>query len=102
MTRDNLLGDFGKYIDENGGVLIGYGWYVGITANPRRRLFEDHKVDEDNGVWIYGPADSAAVARDVEKQLLRDGCQGGSGGGDSAARYVYAYRITLNSVESTG
>ena len=102
MTKDDLVADFDKYMVANGGIRAGYGWYVGITSDPRRRLFKDHRVDEVNGVWIYGQPDSASVARDVERHYLDRGCQGGSGGGDSTSRHVYAYRITLNTEESTG
>lgn len=102
MTKDALVADFDKYIDANGGIQAGYGWYVGITGDPRRRLFKDHRVDEVNGVWIYGQLESASVAREVEKHYLLRGCQGGSGGGDHTASCVYAYRITLNTEESTG
>ena len=29
------------------------GWYVGIATNAKNRLFQNHKVDEKNGYWIY-------------------------------------------------
>jgi len=74
-------------------------WYVGIAANPRERLFDDHSVDEKNGVWIYDTASSDSVARDIEKHFLDKGAQGGSGGGDEASTAVYAYKITLSTRE---
>lgn len=66
-------------------------WYVGIAADPRTRLFSDHNVDEQNGVWIYEQAESADVAREVEQAYLDTGHDGGSGGGDDDSVYVYAY-----------
>lgn len=68
-------------------------WYVGITSNPRQRLFNDHRVDEGYG-WIYAPADSNQIARFVEGYFLNLGCDGGSGGGDNSSTTVYAYKKT--------
>lgn len=68
------------------------GWYVGIAADAEERLFTDHKVKkEGGGGWIYRKADSAAVARQVEKAYHDSGHDGGPGGGDNSTVYVYAY-----------
>jgi len=66
-------------------------WYVGIATDPRDRLFNDHNVDEQNGIWIYDLATSAAVARTVEQAYLDTGHDGGAGGGDERSVYVYAF-----------
>lgn len=92
-TASDLITRVQQYIDRNGGTSAGYGWYVGVTSAPRRRLFEEHKVNEQSGAWIYGKADSSLIARNVEQHFIDEGCQGGPGGGDQTALYVYAYRI---------
>lgn len=56
-------------------------WYVGIAENPRERLFDEHNVDEENGIWIYEQAISCVVAREIEKLYLDTGHDGGGGGG---------------------
>ena len=94
MQRDTLISEIQKYINANNGVTDHYGWYVGITDDPKRRLFQDHKVNENGGNWIYGPASSHSAAREIERHFLDLGCNGGSGGGDSSSIYVYAYKIT--------
>ena len=99
MVKDKLIHEIKKYIENNGGMASGYGWYVGVTADPRRRLFLDHKVSETNGAWIYGELSSDREARYVEEHLHYEGCRGGSGGGGADARYVYAYRINLHTKE---
>ena len=66
-------------------------WYVGIAADPRDRLFNGHTVDEENGIWIFEPATSDSVARDVEQAYLDTGHDGGAGGGDEGSIYVYAF-----------
>ena len=65
-------------------------WYVGIASDVEDRLFSDHKVAK-NDPWAYSEADTAAVARSVEKHFLDHGCDGGPGGGDSDTRIVYVY-----------
>lgn len=72
-------------------------WYVGITDDPARRLFNGHNVHEPTGKYISRKAYSAEVARRVEKHLVREkGADGGKGGGDENTVHVYAYRKTTN------
>ena len=56
-------------------------WYVGIASDVESRLFGDHNVNRPNGLWARYPTDSSTIAREVEKALLAQGLDGGSGGG---------------------
>lgn len=68
-------------------------WYVGIAKDPDTRLFNDHNVQRNMDAWTYCPADSDAVARQVEKFFIEQrGTDGGPGGGDESSTSVYAYR----------
>lgn len=79
---------------------FGYqGWYAGITDDPQRRLFTEHNIDRQNGVWIFRPCSSDDVAREVEQHFLDKGCKGGPGGGDKTTKYVYAYKVTYSTIE---
>lgn len=66
-------------------------WYCGITQDPKQRLHSDHQVPEENYWWIFRECHSDKDARGVEADLLNLGCDGGSGGGDQDAVFVYAY-----------
>ena len=66
-------------------------WYVGIASNVKDRLFDDHNVTEQGGLWAHSTADTAAIAREVEAELLAEGLDGGTGGGDSTTKTVYIY-----------
>lgn len=68
--------------------------YEGITADVENRLFGNHKVSKKNGHWIYRPAASHTIARDVEQRFLDKGMDGGCGGGDESSKIVYAYKKT--------
>ena len=74
-------------------------WYIGIAADPRRRLFIDHAVDERNGAWIHSNAGTDRAARSIETYFINKGCKGGDGGGDYTTTHVYAYLITMNTRE---
>lgn len=71
-------------------------WYVGITAHPEGRLFNEHNVNKDDKCdWIYRRAVDVRVARRVEKYFVeKHGTQGGPGGGDDRSLFVYAYRVS--------
>jgi hypothetical protein len=74
-------------------------WYVGITSDARKCLFERHKVNEKTGRWIYRTADSNKLARAIERALLKAGFDGGPGGGDERTRCVYAYQKSWTTSE---
>jgi hypothetical protein len=72
-------------------------WCGGITSDPNKRIFTDHAVRQNGDAWIYEPASTAQIAREVETYLLNTvGAAGGTGGGDNTSRVVYAYRMTAN------
>jgi hypothetical protein len=92
----SVISDIEAHIARGGG---GYAaWYCGIAAAPRDRLFNDHNVAEKSW-WIYRDCGSDLIARQVESYFHRMGCLGGPGGGDRDTRFVYAYKITLSTVE---
>ena len=76
-------------------------FYVGITNDARRRLFDEHHVDKDHQWWIFSAADNEDIARQVEQHYLKSGMRGSFGGGkgDGSAIYVYSYVVTPKTVE---
>jgi len=75
----------------------GKAWYVGITNDPEKRLFNDHGVDRANGAWIYDFATAESTAREVEDYFTQQlGTQGDTGGGtgNGDCKAIYAYIIT--------
>ena len=97
MTEDEILDSINKHVSQCGWGR--HGWYAGITDDRDRRLFTEHKVDKENDAWISCPADSEAVAREVERSLVAGQFHGGTGGGPHPA-IVYAYRITSQTDEN--
>ena len=74
-------------------------FYIGVSQNAVKRLFEEHHVDKENSWWIYTTAISSEVARQVEKHFLDLGMRGGTGGGDYKSKMVYCYVVTSTTTE---
>ena len=97
-TETEIIVEIEEYIENWGGVFS--NWYVGITADVEDRLFNDHSVKKEGGVWIYSRTSSSSMARRIEKYFIdRKGTQGGPGGGDENSIYVYAYKINYYTKE---
>lgn len=74
-------------------------FYIGVSQNAVKRLFEEHHVDKENSWWIYTTAISSEVARQVEKHFLDLGMRGSTGGGDYKSKMVYCYVVTPTTTE---
>ena len=71
-------------------------WYAGISDDPKKRLFQDHCVDQ-NGVWIHTGYANSEIARKAERVLLEFyGFDGGAGGSDADELCVYAFLKTTD------
>jgi len=90
-SKEQIIGDIRTHMQKRGGA---YGdWFVGISAQVRASLFEQHHVRKDGDHWILRHAESSRVAHDVLDyfvNILATDC--GDGTGDSSASGVYAYR----------
>lgn len=74
-------------------------FYIGITNDVERRLFNEHNVDKNHEWWIYREAIDEINSRAVEKHFLGKGMKGGNGGGDETSVYVYCYKISDSTKE---
>lgn len=74
-------------------------FYIGITNDVERRLFNEHNVSKNGGWWIYRESDSKDIAQAVEEYFLDKGMKGDTGGGTENSVYVYCYEITNNTME---
>jgi len=91
-TAQEIYNDITAYMRKHG--YNAPSWYAGITQDVNQRLFGYHNVSEQNGIWIFRRAINVEHTRSAEKALLDLGCDGGDGGGDRDAVYVYCYLKT--------
>jgi len=61
-------------------------WYVGVAADPQKRLFNDHAVNKQLDPWIFDTCSSSWEAREIEQYFIGQGSKGGPGGGDATTR----------------
>jgi hypothetical protein len=68
---------------------------VGVSQDVENTLFNQHKVEEKKGQWIFRKAFSAEEAREVKKYFVkRLKTNGKSGDKGQHADMVYAYKKT--------
>lgn len=83
--------DFLAYMKEFGGDFDAY--FVGLSADPKKALFEDHMVDKDSDPWLYKQTLTFQAARTVQKYFLdvlaTDGEPVLTGDEDTDCVYVY-------------
>ncbi len=92
VTAQEAYNQIVAHIKSQGGAYS--TWYAGVASDAKQRLFHDHSVSQKDAWWIYRTCPSDQAARNVEDALLKLGCDGGSGGGDSSTIQVYAYLKT--------
>ena len=69
-------------------------WYVGIANNVKRKLFEDHNVNEQNGIWIYVTAPDNAAARTTKSYFVQNRVAANDLDDEVGGLIVYAYKKT--------
>ena len=89
-NHQTVLSEIKAHIRGNGNSFR--AWYAGITNDPKRRVFDDHKVSQSSGVYIWRKCLSTDTARSVETSLISAGTDGGDGGGRQSSQFVYAYK----------
>jgi hypothetical protein len=67
-------------------------WYIGVTNDPRKQLFDEHQVHYQDDAWIYRTAASESEALLVQVYFLEFGLAEDEEGWQPGACTVYAYR----------
>ncbi|MFH1186900.1 MAG: hypothetical protein V1697_01860 [Candidatus Levyibacteriota bacterium] len=97
-TKDVVIKNILAHITNTGGNYS--SWYVGIAQDPKKRLFQDHNVKEVGDAWVYDQCLDNMSAREIEDYFVNKlNTDGGTGGGDENAIFVYAYRKTSSTLE---
>ncbi len=98
MGHDSIIRDITEYIKKFCGDYS--DWYVGIASSPKERLFDEHNVEKNGGNgWIYRDADTENIAREIEAYFINQKKTRGGTGGGIHPRYVYAYKITHDTIQ---
>jgi hypothetical protein len=93
MDKNTAMGTLLAFIKKS--KVPAKNWYVGITNDPYRRVFIEHNVPLDYQFHKAVDVPSVADARDVEAFFIQKiKTDGGQGGGESDAHFVYAFLKT--------
>ena len=95
---DEIVSFFNAHIAKSGKRFYS-DFYVGITNDIERRLFQEHNVNRETMWWAYSTAASKDIAEQVEKHFLGLGMKGDTGGGTPETKIVYCYAISPTTVE---
>jgi hypothetical protein len=79
-----------EFIRMEGGHLA--TWCIGVSNEPKQRLFDEHQVHYQDDAWIYRTTASESEALNVQSYFLEYGLDGRKGGRRADYRMVYAYR----------
>ena len=90
LSEHEVVQEILEHVKSRGGAYN--TWYVGITKDPKDRLFHEHCVIKEKDNWCYQTTHSLNSARNAEQKLLDYGFDGGGGGGDEQTKFVYAYK----------
>ena len=98
QNYNEIIDRFNKHLGRSGKRYYSE-FYIGVSKNARKKLFEEHHVDMDSSWWIYVTAESACVAKMVEKHFLDLGMRGSNIDEDEASNMVYCYVVTPTTTE---
>ena len=91
-SKEEIIRDIDNHLQKSGKQYYS-DFYVGITNDVERRLFEEHNVNRETMWWIYRTANSKAVAQEKEAYYIAKGMHGHGGGGADDSKIVYCYAI---------
>ena len=92
-NKNQIIADFDAHLQKSRKDYYS-DFYIGITNDIERRLFDEHNVSRDKSWWIYRDAIDKDTAQAVEEYYLDKGMMGDTGGGNGDTTYVYCYEIT--------
>lgn len=79
------------YIKEFGGDFS--DWYVGVSDNPKKEMFQLHSVDEEDDIWLYKQALTFKACHTIQQYFLEtlntDGKPVTNGSEDTDCVYLY-------------
>ena len=97
-TKQEIIAFFDENL-RNSGKRYYSEFYVGITNDVQRRLFQEHNVNKDTMWWAYSTARTKEEAEEVEKHYLSKGMRGDTGGGTPDSVVVYCYAVSPTTVD---
>ena len=91
-SRSEIIADIEAHVAKNGGDFT--AWFTGVTANPKKALFQDHRLKTEGDAWICRRAMASDQASEVAEYFATvRGTKGGNRASGMDEEYVYAYKM---------
>ncbi len=88
--RSEIIADLEVHVAKFGGDYS--EWYVGVTANPKERLFTQHRLRSTGDAWIARRALDDLQAAEVQEYFKSVRKTQGGSKGTLQDIFVYAYK----------
>lgn len=97
FTEKEIVDNIKDFIFENGEP---DSFYIGVTSNPEKKLFEDHKVDRDNSnEYIYFQCSHHISARSIKEHFIENTkIKGNINKKEESNIFVYVYKISQTTI----
>lgn len=95
-SHKKAASDIAAYVEQRRGRPA--AWFAGTAINPHVSLIE-HAINPDEDPWIYAPTKSSGEALKAHAALMALGLDG-SPDLSPDARFVYAYRKTISTLQT--
>ena len=91
-SRSLIIQEVEEHVQKNGGTFR--EWFVGVTADPKKALFTEHRLKSNGDAWICRRAIDDLQAGEVSSYFVSvRGTKGGKRASSLDEVYVYAYKI---------
>lgn len=88
-----------QYKEKEDSCSVPQDYFVGITSNPKKRLFKEHKLNVNNSFYTYFEAHSKKEAKKAFDKLIEYDMNGFVINEKIPGKYVYCYFVDSTTVE---
>jgi hypothetical protein len=93
IPYSQVLDRLERFIRQNNPLF--FEWYIGLSDQPAKTLFEVHMVDKSNDIWFYEDVPSASEAGKLQNYFLTMGCMGKKENNLNRKVYIYAFHRSV-------
>lgn len=98
MEKEKIMQLFNNYLNESGRKYYS-DFFIGVTDDVDKRLFEEHLVPRGNACYIYAPANTHENALAVKKHYHDLGMRTSKRKTTKVSKVVYCYGVSPYTVE---
>ena len=98
MEKDRIMQLFNNYLNNSGRKFYS-DFFIGVTDDVNKRLFEEHMVPKSNSWYIYAPANTHENAMAVKKHYHNLGMRTSNRRTSRLSKMVYCYGVSPFTVE---